>query len=282
MSGKPQEPNEIADRYEVTNNLRYLLRNIIESSEGLTEDGDHPVSEYHRRVKSLCNELGKAQRDYNQFSIKRYREEYADELPTVRTVSAFHKRELSVLVGMGILEWDDEVPLPVDESGDRLPIFVASSDEVDECLGAIEPYRDAIPSQRSVKILHVADTHLGYSRRPEERKVDTSDELNAAQAFERVGEIAVKQDVDAVVHAGDIFDDNVGKEHLRVFEEVVGRLDEAGIGFYFVIGNHGARTANGPGINAVARLMSMHERGELRLLSREPAVLGDGLVSLSD
>ncbi len=51
------------------------------------------------------------------------------------------------------------------------------------------------------RILHTADTHLGYRQYGlEERREDFS------RAFQQIIEIAISEKADALVHAGDLFD----------------------------------------------------------------------------
>lgn len=85
-----------------------------------------------------------------------------------------------------------------------------------------------------VTLLHTADTHLGYRQyhRPE-READFRD------AFYRVIEEAIAEDVDAVVHAGDLFNSSrPGIEALSDALEGLKRLREAGVPFLSIVGNH--------------------------------------------
>jgi DNA repair exonuclease SbcCD nuclease subunit len=83
-------------------------------------------------------------------------------------------------------------------------------------------------------VLHTADTHVGYRQynSPERRE-------DFAAAFERVLEDAVEADVDAVIHAGDVFHDRrPGLVDLLDTISALRRLDDAGIPFLAVVGNH--------------------------------------------
>ncbi len=83
-------------------------------------------------------------------------------------------------------------------------------------------------------ILHTSDTHLGYAQFDlEEREKDVYD------AFSEVIETAVKDRVDAVVHAGDIFHipKPAGRPLVRLGEGIK-TLRENGIRFYFTLGEH--------------------------------------------
>jgi len=84
------------------------------------------------------------------------------------------------------------------------------------------------------KVIHTGDTHLGYRQyhSPERRK-------DFLDAFRRVVADAVASDVDAVVHAGDLFHDR--RPGLR---DILGTIDalrplaDADIPFLAVVGNH--------------------------------------------
>ncbi len=83
-------------------------------------------------------------------------------------------------------------------------------------------------------VLHTADTHLGYRQynSPERRE-------DFLAAFRRVLDDAVADDVDAVVHAGDVFHDRrPGLVDLLGTVSALRTLDDAGIPFLAVVGNH--------------------------------------------
>lgn len=90
------------------------------------------------------------------------------------------------------------------------------------------------------RLLHTADTHLGYRQYHEEAR-----RQDFLEAFQSVLADAREQEVDAVVHAGDLFHDR--RPELA---DVLGAVDalrtlrEAGIPFLAVVGNHeGTRSA---------------------------------------
>ena len=84
------------------------------------------------------------------------------------------------------------------------------------------------------RVLHTGDTHIGYRQyHSPERRADF------LGAFRRVVEDAVADDVDAVVHAGDLFHDRrpaLADIHGTI--EVLRQLREAAIPLYAVVGNH--------------------------------------------
>jgi len=88
-----------------------------------------------------------------------------------------------------------------------------------------------------MRILHTADTHIGVRQYGlEERRADFS------RAFQQVIEIAMEERVDAVVHAGDLFEDRYpSAEDLHETLQALSKLKEAGIPFLGVVGNHEQR-----------------------------------------
>jgi DNA repair exonuclease SbcCD nuclease subunit len=84
------------------------------------------------------------------------------------------------------------------------------------------------------RVIHTGDTHIGYRQyHSPERRADF------LAAFERVIDDAVEMDVDAVVHAGDLFHDR--RPDLRDLLGTIRalrRLREADIPFLAVVGNH--------------------------------------------
>ncbi|MFB6206407.1 MAG: DNA double-strand break repair protein Mre11 [Haloglomus sp.] len=84
------------------------------------------------------------------------------------------------------------------------------------------------------RLLHTGDTHLGYRQYNEPaRRQDFLD------AFRQVVQDAIDEDVDAVVHAGDLFHDRRPElVDLMGTVDVLRDLDAAGIPFLAVVGNH--------------------------------------------
>jgi DNA repair exonuclease SbcCD nuclease subunit len=84
------------------------------------------------------------------------------------------------------------------------------------------------------KILHVSDTHLGLRQyRSNVRRSDFADSFDAAV------DIAIDEDVDAVIHTGDLFDDpspNVPTVNRCL--DAVSRLESEDIPFLAIVGNH--------------------------------------------
>ena len=85
-----------------------------------------------------------------------------------------------------------------------------------------------------VQVIHTGDTHLGYRQyHLPERREDFLD------AFRQVVSDAVESDVDAVVHAGDLFHDRrPGLPDLLGTQEILESLAAADVPFLAVVGNH--------------------------------------------
>ncbi|MFB6082673.1 MAG: DNA double-strand break repair protein Mre11 [Halorientalis sp.] len=84
------------------------------------------------------------------------------------------------------------------------------------------------------RVIHTGDTHLGYRQyhRPERRE-------DFLDAFRRVAEDAVEDDVDALVHAGDLFHDRrPDLPDILGALSVLRDLDAADVPFLAIVGNH--------------------------------------------
>lgn len=109
-------------------------------------------------------------------------------------------------------------------------------------------------------ILHVSDTHLGsskpltYSRAREDDFYDV---------FNEVVDIAVRERVDAVIHAGDFFDSPEPSNRAYLYAiRALRRLSEAGIPFLVIAGQH-----DQPKRAEVSPLKVLEEVGVARLLA---------------
>ena len=114
------------------------------------------------------------------------------------------------------------------------------------------------------RVLHTADTHLGYRQyHSPERQADF------LSAFRRVVSDAIEDDVDAVVHAGDLFHDRrPGLSELLGTLDVLETLSEASIPFLAVVGNHEAKRS--------AQWLDLFEAtGLATRLGDDPVVIGD-------
>jgi DNA repair exonuclease SbcCD nuclease subunit len=94
---------------------------------------------------------------------------------------------------------------------------------------------------KMTRILHIADTHIGYSAY---RKMDEATGLNQREvdtynAFEQFVDYAITDKPDAVLHAGDLFDSvrPTNRAISFVLSQIL-RLSNAGIPFIVIAGNH--------------------------------------------
>ena len=114
------------------------------------------------------------------------------------------------------------------------------------------------------RVIHTGDTHLGYRQyHSPERRADF------LEAFRRVATDAIEADVDALVHAGDLFHDrrpDLGDVYGAI--DVLRDLREADVPFLAVVGNH-ERTAD-------HQWLDLFESLDLATrLGRSPTVVGD-------
>jgi len=114
------------------------------------------------------------------------------------------------------------------------------------------------------RVIHTGDTHLGYRQyhRPERR-------ADFLEAFRQVADDAVEGNVDAVVHAGDLFHDrrpDLGD--IMGALSVLRTLADADIPVLAVVGNHEAKRS--------AQWLDLYESlGLATRLGADPVVVGD-------
>lgn len=109
-----------------------------------------------------------------------------------------------------------------------------------------------------MRILHTADTHLGARQYGlDERRADFS------KAFLQVVKIAIEEQVQAVIHSGDLFDDRYPTaEDLHETLQALFKLKQASIPFLGVVGNHEQRRGV-QWLDLFAQLeLAVHLRGE--------------------
>lgn len=114
------------------------------------------------------------------------------------------------------------------------------------------------------RLLHTGDTHLGYQQYhlPERRE-------DFQSAFGQVVADAVADDVDAVVHAGDLFHDRQPSlSDILGAVSVLENLRDAGIPFFAIVGNHESK-------RDVQWLDLFESMGLTTRLGAEPTVVGD-------
>ncbi|RXK46180.1 DNA double-strand break repair protein Mre11 [Halorientalis pallida] len=114
------------------------------------------------------------------------------------------------------------------------------------------------------RVIHTGDTHLGYRQyhRPERRE-------DFLDAFRRVAEDAVEDDVDALVHAGDLFHDRrPDLPDILGTLSVLRDLAAADVPFLAIVGNHETKRD--------AQWLDLFESlGLATRLSDDPVTVGD-------
>ncbi len=126
------------------------------------------------------------------------------------------------------------------------------------------------PTSDPLRLLVLGDTHVGYRHRVSNTKPPWAQEVDNRQTFSRSLARARDLDVDAVVHAGDVFDHEITREDRDHVREEIQRTHDAGIPVYYIHGNHDNEAGNrtlrqGPGVH----------------IDGETALLRDGSVRVS-
>lgn len=124
------------------------------------------------------------------------------------------------------------------------------------------------------EILHTSDTHLGYTQyNLPEREEDFFD------VFVQVIDDAIEKDVDAVVHAGDLFQSSRPDPSVLIptIDELQ-RLDEADIPFLIVVGNHD-ETADEQWVDLLKKVGVAEHLGEDPIVIDNTAFYGLDYVS---
>src|SRR5512136_971274 len=91
-----------------------------------------------------------------------------------------------------------------------------------------------------MKVLHLADTHLGYSayRKATEEGLNQR-EMDVYDAFSRCVDYAIKTKPDLVLHAGDLFDSvRPTNRAITITLQQILRLSKENIPFIVISGNH--------------------------------------------
>lgn len=122
----------------------------------------------------------------------------------------------------------------------------------------------------TAKILHVSDTHLGKNQYGS--KVRSSD---YADAFDATIDIAISEDVDAVIHTGDMFDSRTPDTGaVSSAFRTIGRLEDEGIPFLGIVGNHERKWKN-QWMDVLETLNNVHRLNEKPFnVNSEVAVYG--------
>lgn len=97
-----------------------------------------------------------------------------------------------------------------------------------------------------MRFLHVADVHLDTSFAGRSEAVRRRLREASREAFQRAVDVALQEQVDAVLIAGDLFDgERLSFETERFLMEQVGRLGDHGITVVYATGNHDPGSVSG-------------------------------------
>src|SRR5215210_5973815 len=95
--------------------------------------------------------------------------------------------------------------------------------------------------QSIVRIAHISDTHLGYSRyaRLDPKTSRNQREVDVQEAYGRAVDAILERDVDLVVHSGDVFDSVRPATHVIIgFLKQTFRITRQEIPYLVAAGNH--------------------------------------------
>lgn len=96
----------------------------------------------------------------------------------------------------------------------------------------------------TTRVLVIGDTHVGYRHRSDTDKPSWAKDVDNRKTFEQSFVRARDLDVDAVLHAGDVFDHDTTQADRNLVSREIHRTDKAGIPVYFVRGNHDNSASN--------------------------------------
>lgn len=125
------------------------------------------------------------------------------------------------------------------------------------------------------RLLHVSDTHLGNRQYGSDVRRE-----DFAVAFEQAIDYAVEQEVDAVVHTGDLFDSRDPRLlDLNRCLDILQPLAEANIPFYGIVGNH-ERKMKDQYLDLIRRAGTAHRLGRSpTMVNGEVALYGIDAVT---
>lgn len=95
-------------------------------------------------------------------------------------------------------------------------------------------------ASQKVQLLVVGDTHIGRTTHP-----GTGVSINPMDAFATAVQYGIDQDVDAVVHVGDLFHESATPSQAALVQKkIFTKLADANIPFYYVRGNHATQSSD--------------------------------------
>ena len=91
-----------------------------------------------------------------------------------------------------------------------------------------------------MKILHIADTHLGFSayRKATDEGINQR-EIDTYDAFKQFIDYAIENEPDLILHAGDLFDSvRPNNRAISTAVKQINRISKKKIPFVLIAGNH--------------------------------------------
>jgi len=119
----------------------------------------------------------------------------------------------------------------------------------------------------------MGDSHVGYHHRQSSKKVSWHQEGACIERFCEAIEIGLEHEVDAVIHTGDIFDEEVSQSELGSVEDQLYYLKRQSIPFYYIYGNHENQSGR-------ELLQAYSEEGVTKHLTTKRSMVGNPPVSL--
>lgn len=124
------------------------------------------------------------------------------------------------------------------------------------------------------RFLVIGDTHVGYRHRNRSKKPTWARSVDARKGFNQALDYAQENSVDAILHAGDVFDHNATESDCLAVTEALVEPLRANIPFYYIEGNHDTN-------DGMKSLKQFASGAEMRLrLNTDPVSLENPTVNL--
>ncbi len=162
--------------------------------------------------------------DWNPLTSRRAEIDLIDEKGNELRLIDYEGADLSVDWSVGHRYRVSDCNINAEYRGQPLTLTPSKRTQI-EPLGAAE---------ETATVLIIGDTHVGRERHPK-----TGEKIDPLGAFTSAVEYAVDRGVDAVIHVGDIFHETATAVRATLLQQrAFDPLEEAGIPFYYVDGNH--------------------------------------------
>ncbi len=297
--------NELAELYDSLSILydslpahtdpewKLALKSVLYGDELLAEKatcyGKQQKKRNHSKRKDYQRTRGNGNRitEFSAIKVRDPRPQDTEYLPTGAVVPVAPESKTPLPVAVSAEGIDEAISLlaefPPEPAADR------PGDGVDVLL---EPSRvrkarantSGTQSTGETTVLFVSDTHLGYENRAETGSGKTMPwiaEISSRETMKRIRTIAIEQDVDAVLHTGDILDHEVDEVTLDAAESNLSVLSRLSIPVYCIIGTHDHLSANpqhSGSVDGVAWLKEQVGNGTLTELSTCATAVAGGSV----